>query len=165
MPSRLAALLRTCLFGAVFLLLVLVLLPNWFGVTASDGHWSGWRLAGLLPLVVGAAIVLWCAFAFSWYATGTPAPFDPPRKLVVQGLYRYCRNPMYWGLALLLVGEFMIWAQRLREALIFLAVIALCVNLFVLFFEEPTLRRKFGAAYDAYCRAVPRWWWRMRAFE
>ena len=92
---------------------------------------------------------------------GTPAPIDPPKELVARGLYRYVRNPMYVGVMSILVGEALIFASR---TLVWYAVtVFIGFNLFVLLYEEPTLRHKFGAAYERYCAAVPRWLPRLRA--
>jgi protein-S-isoprenylcysteine O-methyltransferase Ste14 len=86
---------------------------------------------------------------------GTPLPLDPPKKLVVEGPYRIIRNPMYWGVGSVILGEAAVFHS---VALTELAIIfAGGVVLFVLFVEEPVLKRKFGAEYEEYCRRVPRW--------
>jgi len=109
-----------------------------------------------LPLwLIGAAILLWSFWNFLAQGRGTPAPIDPPKELVATGFYRYTRNPMYVGVLLVIIGHFLwfgFWYLLLYAAIVFLAF-----NTFVTYYEEPTLRRKFGAAYDNYCRRVPRW--------
>ncbi len=113
------------------------------------------RFLGLGPLALGIAIVLWCARDFAVKGRGTPAPIDPPKELVVRGLYRYVRNPMYVGAVLILVGH-VGWFLAL-ELLLYLALVLLAFHLFVVLYEEPALTRKFGDAYRDYQAAVPRW--------
>lgn len=147
---------RTALFAALFIGLVLLYVPYWL---ASGGaarlDLGPWRYAGLLPLAVGIAGIAWCLRDFSIVGRGTPAPFDPPRQLVVTGLYRYVRNPMYVSALLLLVGEAILLGAPvlLRYAAGFLIV----VHVFVVLYEEPTLRRTFGESYERYRQSVPRW--------
>ncbi len=114
-----------------------------------------WWWLGLVPLALGLAGYTWCAWDFTFAGHGSPLPIDAPRKLVVRGLYRYVRNPMYvsvWGVML---GHATLFASR--NALLFALGFWLMFHLFVLFYEEPALRSKFGDDYDAYCRRVPRW--------
>jgi protein-S-isoprenylcysteine O-methyltransferase Ste14 len=118
-------------------------------------------LIGLLPIVFGALVYLWCAWDFVFAGKGTPAPIDPPRALVVRGLYRKVRNPMYVGVMSILVGEAVIFESW--KLLGCGAVFGLAAHLFVVFYEEPTLKKKFGTAYEEYCQAVPRWIPRLRA--
>jgi protein-S-isoprenylcysteine O-methyltransferase Ste14 len=152
---RLLAMLRTAAFVFLFVAAVLVYLPWGLGIYRLPPH-RGWYAAGFLPLMAGAYIVLRCAFAFAWRGRGTPAPFDAPRELVVEGLYRYVRNPMYWGAFLLLIGQWMLFGWGWGGGL-YLAIFAACVHVFVLIYEEPTLRGKFGKSYEDYCANVPRW--------
>jgi protein-S-isoprenylcysteine O-methyltransferase Ste14 len=108
-------------------------------------------------LVVGGVAVLLHAFArFVAEGLGTPAPVAPPQHLVVGGLYRYVRNPMYLAVEAVIVGQ----AAILRQAglLLYAAAIGVAFVLFVHLYEEPRLARQFGAEYDAYRRAVPAWW-------
>jgi protein-S-isoprenylcysteine O-methyltransferase Ste14 len=106
-------------------------------------------------MLAGAAICLACIGTFVVRGRGTPAPFDPPRQFVAVGPYRYVRNPMYLGGALLLAG-FALY-NRSGAALIFCLPWLLLAHVFVLLYEEPTLRSKFGATYENYGRTVPRW--------
>jgi protein-S-isoprenylcysteine O-methyltransferase Ste14 len=149
-------LFKTFIFTLVVPATVAIYVPYWLLSSRPVPTPPGaLRYLGLLPLFVGACIYLWCAWNFAVVGRGTPAPIDPPKELVVEGPYRYVRNPMYVGVLLALVGEALYFGSR---ALIWWAL-AVCVwvNLFVLLYEEPTLRRKFGAAYDEYCARVPRW--------
>jgi protein-S-isoprenylcysteine O-methyltransferase Ste14 len=153
--SRWFALFRTAVFVFVFMGTVGVYLPVYFGLlrgeTASDA-----KLLGFVPLLLGAGIALHCAFSFAWRGRGTPAPFDAPIHLVINGLYRYVRNPMYLGMALFLLGEWLIWGSNLRGALIYLGAFATATFLFVIAHEEPALAQKFGNEYLEYRRHVPR---------
>ena len=104
---------------------------------------------------VGALILLWSFWNFLKQGGGTPAPIDPPKELVAVGFYRYTRNPMYVGIMLMLIGYFLwfgYWSLLIYGVFIFLAF-----NTFVAYYEEPTLRKNFGVAYEDYCKRVPRW--------
>jgi protein-S-isoprenylcysteine O-methyltransferase Ste14 len=113
------------------------------------------QLLGLLSSATGAALLAACIWEFARSGRGTLAPVDPPRELVVRGLYRYVRNPMYLGVTAIVLGEALV-AQS-RALLLYWAVWFLAANLFVQGYEEPTLRRRFGASYEAYARRVRRW--------
>jgi protein-S-isoprenylcysteine O-methyltransferase Ste14 len=105
--------------------------------------------------VIGGLILLWSFWNFLVQGRGTPAPIDPPRELVATGFYRYVRNPMYVGVLLMLIGHFL-WFQFIG-LIVYAALAFLAVHLFVTLYEEPTLRKKFGASYEQYLRRVPRW--------
>ncbi len=111
---------------------------------------------GCLLIAAGIALYFACAFwGFALRGEGTPAPIDPPKKLVMEGPYRVVQNPMYWSVAFVMLGEAILFRSpplAKWSAAFFAATIA-----FVLLYEEPTLRRKFGAEYEEYCRRVPRW--------
>ena len=117
---------------------------------AEVARWFGLGLiaVGLLPLLTSFA-------RFAWEGLGTPAPIAPPSRLVVTGFYRRVRNPMYVALLVILLGEALFFADArvFYWALMFWAG----CQLFVLGYEEPTLRRKFGAEYETYRANVPRW--------
>ena len=110
----------------------------------------GWGL-----VAIGAMIYLWCAWSFAHQGRGTPGPYDPPRKLVVRGLYRYSRNPMYVGVMAVLLGEALLFPSAARLA--YAIIVFLCFNLFIIAFEEPTLKRQFGKSYAKYRQRVGRW--------
>jgi len=105
--------------------------------------------------ILGGVILLWSFWNFLIEGRGTPAPIDPPKKLVAVGFYRYVRNPMYVGVLLILIGHFL-WFKNLW-LIVYTVVAFLIVHLFVTLYEEPTLKRKFGAGYEEYLRNVPRW--------
>jgi protein-S-isoprenylcysteine O-methyltransferase Ste14 len=113
------------------------------------------RLAGFVPLVAGAILYLWCAWDFARVGLGTPAPIDPPKTLVARGPYRWTRNPMYVAVISVIAGE----CVMTRSAPLWRYALAVFAGFyaFVLLYEEPTLRGKFGDEYRAYCARVPRW--------
>lgn len=117
--------------------------------------WGMRETAGLVPVLLGAAILLRCIWDFATAGRGTLAPIDPPTALVVRGLYRYVRNPMYLGALLMLAGE--AFALRSMAIVWWGAAWFTTVNLIVLFHEEPTLTRRFGDSYRDYRSAVGRW--------
>jgi protein-S-isoprenylcysteine O-methyltransferase Ste14 len=139
--------------GTVTILVPYLLLSS--ASRPSSASLGPWRLVGLLPLLLGVAAYLWSAGSFALAGKGTPAPIDPPKELVVQGPYRYVRNPMYLGVVLVLVGEALVLASPIL--LRYAALILLAFHLFVVYYEEPNLQRRFGEAYAHYCRSVPRW--------
>ncbi|MCE7861273.1 MAG: isoprenylcysteine carboxylmethyltransferase family protein [Chloroflexi bacterium CFX2] len=110
--------------------------------------------------VIGLAMLIWCFWDFLVKGKGTPAPIDPPKQLVVSGLYSYVRNPMYVGVLLILIGHF-VWFGYWR-LLIYALIVLTAFHLFVRFYEEPNLRSRFGGSYEEYCRNVPRWIPRLR---
>ena len=105
--------------------------------------------------LIGFAMLVWCFWDFVQKGKGTPAPIEPPKELVVSGLYNHVRNPMYVGVTSILIGHFL-WFG-FWNLLIYAAVIVLAFHSFVTLYEEPNLRQRFGAAYEAYCQRVPRW--------
>jgi protein-S-isoprenylcysteine O-methyltransferase Ste14 len=144
------------------------------GVVAGLVPWllTGWRPRVPVPwgvfvrglgaalTVAGALVLLRAILRFALEGLGTPAPVAPTRHLVVGGAYRHVRNPMYLAVLATIVGQ-ALWLGRpvlLAYAATFLVVVAA----FVRGYEEPTLRRQFGREYEAYLRAVPRWWPRLR---
>jgi protein-S-isoprenylcysteine O-methyltransferase Ste14 len=151
--------------GAAFFSLWFWLLPQWLGFTVETAGAARWRWLAAVPSVLGFATALRCVWDFGWTGHGTPAPFAPPQWLVVVGLYRYVRNPMYVGFAAGWIGLWIIFGHANPALIASVAAVAIAVNLFVLFYEEPTLRKKFGADYEAYCRNVRRWWPRVQGWN
>ena len=150
--------LRSIFFALLLPGTVTVVIPYFIacrGRVAQFSQWTPWRYTGLLPLVTGASIVLWCIWDFAVVGHGTLAPIDPPTQLVVRGPYRYVRNPMYVGAVLILLGEAVLFASA--ALVIYVAVFIVVAHCFVVLYEEPTLHRKFGESYDAYHHRVRRW--------
>jgi protein-S-isoprenylcysteine O-methyltransferase Ste14 len=111
--------------------------------------------AGVILIMTGFFISLYCVLAFGLFGRGTPAPVSPPRKFVKHGLYRYSRNPMYIGYLTVFMGIFLTYRHLLLFAYFLFTFIAL--HLFVILYEEPELKKRFGEAYLKYAREVPRW--------
>ncbi len=137
---------------------VTVWIPLW--LLGPDGRripsaWGGIELVALVTLVLGGLVYFWCLWDFIARGRGIPAPIDHPKQLVVTGLYRYVRNPMYLGVLLILIGEVGLFGSR--PLLLYAAIWLLVVNIVVLFYEEPALRRKFGPLYAGYTAEVGRW--------
>jgi len=149
--------IRTAFYAVCF-----VLLWGWLasGVRGYDARLNislspAWKPVGMLLMVPGAVLVLACLGNFILRGQGTPAPFDPPLTFVPSGPYRYVRNPMYIGAALVL-GGYGLW-ERSAAIVIFALVFLLVFHLFVVLVEEPGLERRFGESYIAYKRVVHRW--------
>jgi protein-S-isoprenylcysteine O-methyltransferase Ste14 len=152
---------RTLIFTIIVPGFWTVLVPYWVVGRGARLEMRGTVLAGGLLVVAGTALYLICAFwGFALRGSGTPAPIDPPKKLVVVGPYRVVRNPMYLSVLCVMLGEALAF-RSVALAEIGCAFFAFTV-LFVTLYEEPILRRKFGAEYEAYCRQVPRWVPRLR---
>jgi protein-S-isoprenylcysteine O-methyltransferase Ste14 len=127
------------------------LLTRWH----ADDQPAALRILGGILLVLGAALVLETTARFALQGRGTPAPWAPPERFVVRGSYRLVRNPMYVGVIALIVGQGLLLG---RERLFVWAAAAwLLFHVFVVFEEEPGLRRRFGAEYEGYCARVARW--------
>jgi protein-S-isoprenylcysteine O-methyltransferase Ste14 len=153
--------------AAVGSLVFLVLVP---GVVAGLVPWwlTGWRfqnplpywlplrVGGLILLAAGVVVLLHAFVRFVVEGLGTPAPVAPTERLVVGGLYRYVRNPMYLAVAAIIMGQALALGQPIL--LLYAGAFAVAVAAFVHWYEEPTLRRLFGDQYEAYRRAVPAWW-------
>ncbi|RFB81449.1 methyltransferase family protein [Methylovirgula sp. 4M-Z18] len=152
------------LWASLGSIVFLVLAP---GTVAGLVPWwiADWRLGsddflhrgmGTALIALGLAPLLASFARFAWQGLGTPAPVAPPQHLVVTGCYRHVRNPMYVAVATPLIGEALLFASVgiFAFALIFL----IATHLFVIFYEEPTLREKFGDRYMNYRAHVPRWW-------
>jgi len=110
---------------------------------------------GVSLLVCGAAIYCWCAWDFVSKGLGTPLPIDAPKLLVVNGPYRFSRNPMYVGVSSVILGQALYYGSK--RVAIYACFVFIGFYLFVLYYEEPTLQRLFGTQYEEYCRRVPRW--------
>ena len=156
--SVIALFLKNALFTVVVPGVVAVYVPLTMIAAGPEDlldRWTLGRTVALLPLAAGVALYLWCLWEFAAYGRGTPAPFDAPRQLVIQGPYRWVRNPMYLGVELVILG----WSALFRS--LALALYAVAVGLvfhgFVVLYEEPALRRRFGAGYRKYCEQVGRW--------
>jgi protein-S-isoprenylcysteine O-methyltransferase Ste14 len=151
--------------GIAFFALWFWLLPQWLGFRVEMAGAARWRWLAALPSVFGFSVALRCIWDFGWTGRGTPVPVVPPSRLVVVGFYRYVRNPMYVGFAVGWIGLWVVFGRADPVAIASVIAVAFGVHLFVVFYEEPTLRKKFGADYLEYCRNVRRWWPRARPWH
>jgi len=154
----------------------------WFagapGIVAGLVPWllTGWHMRGLesywllpvraigaLLIAAGAAAVIHAFVRFVREGLGTPVPIAPPQHLVVGGLYRYVRNPMYVAVVAAIVGQALLLVQL--GLFWYAAVVVGMVTAFVYLYEEPALGRRFGESYQEYRRAVPRWWPRLSPWQ
>ena len=129
--------------------------PAWLGVSAL-------RIFGVLLILMGLPMVLDSFARFAIQGLGTPAPVVPTRHLVVTGLYRHVRNPMYVGVVAVIIGQGLVFAEA--RLLAYGAIVWLAFHLFVLGYEEPKLKTTFGAEYETVYKNVPRWIPRLRAW-
>ena len=153
------AALGSAVFFALAPGVVAGLVPWWltgWQVRSLPAWWLPLRLAGGVLLVAGTVVLVQAFTRFVVEGLGTPAPVAPTRELVVGGLYRYVRNPMYLAVLAAIVGQALALGQLVL--LPYAAVVAAAFAAFVHWYEEPTLARQFGARYQAYRRAVPGWW-------
>ena len=150
---------RAITYATLFIGLVLVYAP------ARFLSWSGLvrpvaievrQVVGMIVGAAGLAVALWCVFTFASVEKGTPAPFDPPRRLVIQGPYRFVRNPMYIGAGIALAGAALFYESL--PLLGYTGFFFLAAHLFVVGYEERALRRTFGQEYETYCDRIGRWW-------
>ena len=116
---------------------------------------SKFRFFGILPILIGVGIYAWSAWNFTFVGKGTPAPFDPPKQLVVTGPYHYLRNPIYTFVILVLLGEAISFESA--ALLLYAALVFSFVHLWLVLYEEPGLKRRFGKSYERYCETVGRW--------
>ncbi len=155
MPRRFWPILNTLLFTIFVPGTVAILIPRWLlgGFARPPGGALTW--IGVTVFLIGAAIYFRCAWEFAVRGLGTPAPIAPTKFLVTTALHRYVRNPMYIGVATAILGEAVIF--RSLHVAEYACVMLLIAHIFVVSYEEPTLRRQFGESYEKYKRSVPRW--------
>jgi protein-S-isoprenylcysteine O-methyltransferase Ste14 len=152
------ALFRALTYATLFIGFFLVAVPQRIlrtvGIVSPAEPGAPHVFAQVL-IALGGVLVLWCILTFALIGKGTPAPFDPPRKLVHSGPYRWVRNPIYIGAGLVLAGTALFYHSAALMA--FAAGFLMMAHIFVVLYEEPTLERTFGAQYADYRNAVPRW--------
>src|SRR5271154_1858313 len=155
---RVFAVLGSALFFVLAPGTVAGLVPWWISRWRFEGAGAWWlpvRIVGVVLAAVGIVVLLDSFVRFAVKGLGTPAPVFPTRYLVVTGLYRYVRNPMYVAVVAVIFGQGLIFGNV--GVLEYGAVVWLCFHLFVVIYEEPTLRATFGPEYDAFCRGASRW--------
>jgi protein-S-isoprenylcysteine O-methyltransferase Ste14 len=134
--------------------IVAIAVPTFFAMTARRAG-APFHVIGLLPLLAGFGLLLWCVRDFYVAGKGTLAPWAPPTNLVTTGPYRYSRNPMYVAVTSMLFG----WAVSFQSGplALYALIVVLAFHLRVVFGEEPVLARTFGAQWEDYRSRVPRW--------
>ena len=163
--------MRTLFVKVIFLIIlvpgtIVAILPYLILNRSGPIDWPGISVMGIFAFVFGvvcAGVSLYCAWGFAVYGHGTPAPIDPPKVLVTQGLYKFNRNPMYVGVIGVILSEALFFGSM--SLLFYAALLWFGCHLFIIFYEEPHLRRKFGTKYQEYCRRVPRWGIVLRPFR
>ncbi|HEX9255515.1 MAG TPA: isoprenylcysteine carboxylmethyltransferase family protein [Candidatus Angelobacter sp.] len=163
--KRPAAILGSAVFLVIAPGSIAVLFPYWicrWHIAPPLLGFMAFRALGALLICVGFPVLIDSFYRFAVEGLGTPAPVAPPRHLVIGGLYRYVRNPMYVAVSSLVFGQGLLFGSL--QVLKYGVLVILGFHLFVLLYEEPALRDKFGAEYDNYCRNVRRWWPRMKAW-
>lgn len=146
--------------GFLFVLLPIILIAIPYKIISSPNHThffniGAFRYFGLVPIVVGGIIYFWCSISFVFSGKGTPIHTMPPKKLVVKGLYRFVRNPMYLAGYLILAGEVLLFQSK--GVFIYLLVMFGVFNFLVVGREEARLGKRFGESYKQYCKSVGRW--------
>jgi protein-S-isoprenylcysteine O-methyltransferase Ste14 len=139
------------------------LLTGWQVRDPLPPYWAPMRVLGVILLVAGLIVLVQAFVRFVMEGLGTPAPIAAPERLVVGGLYRYVRNPMYVAILGAIIGQALLLGQL--GLLLYAAALWLISAGFVRWYEEPTLTRRFGTEYEAYRRAVPAWWPRLRPWK
>jgi len=150
--------------GCAFFALWFWLLPPWLGFRVGTSA-PGWRWLAAIPSVLGFSVALRCVYDFGRTGHGTPAPLAPPQRLVVVGFYRYVRNPMYLGFFVGWIGLWIVFGQANAVVIGSAVAVIAGVHVFVVLYEEPTLRKMFGLEYTQYCENVARWVPRFRAWS
>jgi len=155
---RIFALLGTAIFLVIAPGTLDVYVPWWISRWQVHAPFPGFaelRIAGVLLIAAAVPILLESFARFALQGLGTPAPVFPTQRLMVKGFYRYVRNPMYVAVVSIVFGQALLLGSL--DLLLYGAIAWLGTHLFVLFYEEPTLRKSFGAEYKAYCKNVRRW--------
>jgi protein-S-isoprenylcysteine O-methyltransferase Ste14 len=163
---RLLAIIGSVIFLLIAPVTVVGWIPRWISrwqMQQDFGDSTILRIVGIVLILAGVPVLLDSFARFAIQGLGTPAPIFPPRHLVVQGLYRYVRNPMYVALVMVITGQALLFGNlRLLE---YGAIVWLSTHLFVLLYEEPKLRATFGDEYKTFCAHVPRWIPRLRPWH
>ena len=164
--TRTTAIVVSAIFAVIAPGTVAGIVPWWISrwkLQAPFLHFYGFRVIGVVLIVASLPVLLDSFARFALQGFGTPAPVFPTRHLVVTGLYHYVRNPMYVAVIGLIAGQALLLGNR--TLLSYGIVVWLCFHAFVLFYEEPVLRKKYAAEYEEFCRNVPRWIPRLRAWN
>jgi protein-S-isoprenylcysteine O-methyltransferase Ste14 len=162
----LLAILGSVIFLLIAPVTVVGWIPYWIGrwqMQLDFGDFTILRVVGVVLILAGVPVLLDSFARFAIQGLGTPAPVFPTRNLVVQGLYRYVRNPMYVALLLVVTGQALFFGNL--HLLEYGAIVWLFTHLFVVLYEEPKLRATFDDEYKTFCAHVPRWIPRLRPWD
>ena len=164
--ERTSAIAISAIFAIIAPGTVAGIIPWWISrwkIQAPFLNFYGFRVTGIILILASLPVLLDSFARFALQGIGTPAPLLPTRHLVVTGLYRYIRNPMYVAVVGLIAGQALLLGNR---ALLFYAIIVwMAFQIFVLLYEEPVLRKTYTAEYEVFCRNVPRWIPRLSAWN
>ena len=166
MANRTRAILGSALFLVVAPGTIAGLVPWWISGWEMQTPFPGFvpiRIVGVILIVAGLPVLLESFARFALEGLGTPAPILPTAHLVVRGFYRFVRNPMYFAVTALVLGQALLFGSL--PLVVYSAAIALAFHIFVIAYEEPALRRSFGAEYEAYCAHVRRWLPRLKPWH
>ena len=154
MRNALIATLATIIVpgGAVVLLPYLILQAT---AVSSIPHLGPMQIGSLVLAMLGLSMIVWVSIAFVKQGKGTPVPIEPPKNFVAAGLYRFQRNPMYFGALLTVLAEALFFNSA--WLLVYAALLWLALHTFTVLFEEPQLGRRFGDSYREYKATTPRW--------
>src|SRR5437763_11957284 len=164
--TKTTAILVSAIFAIIAPGTVAGIVPWWISrwkLQAPFLHFYGFRVIGVVLIVAGLPVLLDSFAGFALQGLGTPAPILPTRHLVVTGLYRYVRNPMYVAVVGLIAGQALLLGNR--TLLFYGMVVWMAFQIFVLLYEEPVLRKTYTAEYELFCRNVPRWIPRLSAWN
>ena len=153
-------LMGAAILGVLFVLALLVAVPGYLLHMSSTWGWPEWQrplgmLGGGVLIAVGAGVILYSTGVFKKFGRGTPSPLAPPKQMVVRGLYRRSRNPMYVAYVTVALGGALFFGGTVL--LIYATVMFLAFHLMIVLHEEPELRQRFGEDYETYRKTVPRW--------
>ena len=164
--TRTTAVVASAIFAVIAPGTVAGIVPWWISrwkLQAPFLHFYGFRVIGILFILASLPVLLDSFARFALEGIGTPAPVLPTRRLVVTGLYRYVRNPMYLAVIGLIAGQALLLGNR--TLLVYGLLVWLAFETFVILYEEPVLRRTYAAEYGEFCRNVPRWIPRLSAWN
>lgn len=152
--------LKSILFGLVSGVIMMIIAPYLLAVLNDNLNFPVYNnllssIIGFILFILGVSIFIYCSALFSKLGKGTPAPVEPPKKLVITGIYRFTRNPIYIGYFFIFLAEFLIFGRLLL--LFYLAFMIISIHLYVVYYEEPILKKRFGDSYIEYTKKVPRW--------
>ncbi|MFW5888426.1 MAG: methyltransferase family protein [Patescibacteria group bacterium] len=158
--NKIRSILRAVTAGFIAGFIFLVLLPYLLAEINNILNWTVLKYSfleaiGVFLIIFGVGMFIYCSELFNRLGQGTPAPIEPPEKLVAQGIYKYTRNPMYLGYFAIVFGEFLFFGHILLG--LYSLFVVVFISFYLIFWEEPELKKRFGDNYKRYKQEVPRW--------